>query len=170
MFFKILGPKVRRKDLGLPVKWERVKEWLNYRKTKIWNISNTDSGKVELKNKNIPLLKDYESKPEKAFWDCFPKKEIPVAAETVVEAEVIQQELEKNRKFLITSEIQRGDRAVEFLKNGAPSYINISIPGCFVENAQSTIRFGKEVTDNIATWISKGYAAGPFDSPPLTGI
>ena len=30
------------------------------------------------------------------------------------------------------------------------------------------MKYGKEVTDTIAHWVKSGFAAGPFDSPPLS--
>jgi hypothetical protein len=35
-----------------------------------------------------------------------------------------------------------------------------------VNNSSITYKYGEAVTDNIATWIDKGFAAGPFDTPP----
>ncbi len=57
-------------------------------------------------------------------------------------------------------------KAIDYLKHGAPSFQRGNLPACFVKNAKSTIIHGAQVTDNIATWIAEGYAAGPFDGPP----
>jgi hypothetical protein len=37
---------------------------------------------------------------------------------------------------------------------------------CSVPNSKNAIKFGSEVTDSIASWITKGFVAGPFKSPP----
>ncbi len=45
----------------------------------------------------------------------------------------------------------------------APAFQKSEPPGCFINNSQNTIRYGKEITDYIATWVAEGYAAGPFE-------
>jgi hypothetical protein len=73
----------------------------------------------------------------------------------------------EDRKHKMTNhEYTRALKAVEFLRNGAPSHQKSSLPGCFVKNASSTIKYGRQISDNIATWISEGFAAGPFKEPP----
>ena len=67
-------------------------------------------------------------------------------------------------------QMERALKAMDYLRNGAPSFQSCQLPGCFVQNAQSTITHGQAVTENIATWVEEGYAAGPFDSPPCTNF
>jgi hypothetical protein len=52
------------------------------------------------------------------------------------------------------------------MRNGAPAFQKNDLPGCFVQNASNTLRYGREITDNIASWVHEGYAAGPFGGPP----
>ena len=123
--------------------------------------------KIQLKNSEVPKLQNYEKNPGDLFWKSFPKKDLPVEAETSVNPTVVEAELNKVKNSLTKAEFERGQRAIEYLKKGAPSFIKQNIQGCMVENAMSANRYGAEVTDNIATWIKKGFAAGPFDTPPL---
>ena len=37
----------------------------------------------------------------------------------------------------------------------------------FRTNAESALKNGAQITDNIVTWVKKDFAAGPFDEPPL---
>ena len=37
-------------------------------------------------------------------------------------------------------------------------------------NTKSPVENGELLTDTIATWIKKGFVAGPFDSPPMPGF
>jgi hypothetical protein len=60
----------------------------------------------------------------------------------------------------------RSRKAIDYLKNGAPAFQSEKLPSCFVRNATCATKHGRQVTENIATWISEGFAAGPFDSPP----
>ena len=54
-----------------------------------------------------------------------------------------------------------------FLKTGAPAYQLKELPPIFCSNVPSTAKHGQLVTDTIGVWIKKGFASGPFDSPPL---
>jgi hypothetical protein len=38
---------------------------------------------------------------------------------------------------------------------------------CSVKNFKDALKYGQEITDSIASWIKKGFVAGPFESPPL---
>jgi hypothetical protein len=60
----------------------------------------------------------------------------------------------------------RAMKAVDYLRNRAPSHQSSELPGCYVKNASSTVKYGRQITDNTATWIGEGFAAGPFDEPP----
>ncbi len=72
----------------------------------------------------------------------------------------------KERKHKMTSpEYIRAMKAVDYLRNGAPSHQMSSLPGCFVKNASSTLKYGRQISDNIATWISEGFAPDLSKSP-----
>jgi len=147
--------------------WARVKSWLSFKGPVKLDMSNSSSATSELKNKDIKVLENYNVKPCSSFWNGFPYKQLPSLPESAVSAEKLDVELEKVKKLLTNSEFSRGKRAVKNLIEGAPSYQMAKLPTCLVENANSTLMYGADVTDNIATWVKKGFAAGPFDCPPL---
>ena len=62
---------MERKDLGLPQDWETIASWLDETKD-IPRISEISTEKVVEKNKEIPVLKNYEENPDLKFWKCFP--------------------------------------------------------------------------------------------------
>jgi hypothetical protein len=74
----------------------------------------------------------------------------------------------KLRDKLTKAQWDRAVRTLEYLECGAPSHQKKVLGPCKVENSSVTIRNGAAITDNIATWVDKGYAAGPFDSPPCS--
>ncbi len=39
-----------------------------------------------------------------------------------------------------------------------------------MKSSRSTIAHGRQVTENIATWMAEGYAAGPFNSPSCSNF
>ena len=42
-----------------------------------------------------------------------------------------------------------------------------ALPACFSKNTRSTTVYGECVADTVASWVKAGYAAGPFEQPPL---
>jgi hypothetical protein len=44
------------------------------------------------------------------------------------------------------------------------------LPACYNKNTSSTYLHGEAVVDTVATWVKNGFAAGPFDAPPLPGF
>jgi hypothetical protein len=67
---------------------------------------------------------------------------------------------------MLESEINRAKLCISNLNNGASSFQKTQLPPCFQKNAEGIENFGKEVSDAVASWISKGFAAGPFEAPP----
>jgi hypothetical protein len=119
-----------------------------------------------LKWKNIPILEDYRKIPGPSFWEKFPKKDLPVIPETKIDTGKMEGKVSDLSEKLSTFQFERAKRAINFLKYGAPAFQKKRLAGCFVNNSSITYRHGAAVTDNIATWIDKGFAAGPFDTPP----
>jgi hypothetical protein len=67
--------------------------------------------------------------------------------------------------MLSNSERERAHTCIENLKNGASSFQIGSLPACYQKNASNTLLHGREVSDAVASWLKKGFAGGPFDSP-----
>jgi hypothetical protein len=151
--------------MGLPADWKRVEDWL-YFSSPVAYVAQEDSKKGESKWPNLPVLKDYSSPPSEDFWKTFPSRPLPVTAETSIDICELQNEIEKKKAKMTSHQYERCQRTVSYLKEGAPSFQMNELPGCHVKNASSTIAHGREVTENIATWIAEGYAAGSFDGPP----
>ena len=78
----------------------------------------------------------------------------------------LDSELTKVKQHLLKSEIARGVKAVGYLKNGASSCLKSKLGPCIVKNSTTAINHGKKVTDSIADWVTKGFVAGPFVTPP----
>jgi hypothetical protein len=70
----------------------------------------------------------------------------------------------------LDSEKQRATKCIDYLTNGAPAFQKTSLGPCAVKNSKAAFIHGSEVTDSIATWIKKGFVAGPFFSPPVPNL
>ncbi len=123
-----------------------------------------------LKWQHIPALKDYTVNPDPSFWKDLPRNDLPLRAETAIDVEKLEERVRSFKEKMTEHQYDRSMKAVDYLRNGAPAFQKVDLPGCFVKNAPSTLKYGREITDNIATWVSEGYAAGPFDSPPCSNF
>jgi hypothetical protein len=128
------------------------------------------TGIKKSKWQDIPVLADYSKAPDPSFWSKFPVKKLPERPETSIDTVKLAERVKKYMHLMTKHQIERSLKAVEYLNEGAPSFQEKNLPPCFVKNAPSTYKYGKEITENIATWIEEGYAAGPFDSPPCTNF
>jgi len=154
-----------RRDLGLPSDWKRVEQWLQFSGP----VPNSTEFPVEpfiSKWPQIPVLTNYDLIPSPDFWSNFPKRELPCNPETAIHTDRLEQMIETHKNKMTSHQYLRSKRALSFLKDGAPACQVDTLPACFVKNAHCAIKHGQEVTETIATWVDKGYAAGPFEGPP----
>ena len=152
--------------MGLPSNWARCRQWITGPSAKI-PVSRPRVVGSTLKCKEIPKLKDYKTIPAKEFWERFPSSSIPSKIEVSVDTEKLEMLLEDNGNILKDSEKARAATCLENLKSGASSFQKSELPSNFSKNALSAVNNGAEVTDVIASWIKKGFVAGPFSQPPL---
>ena len=115
--------------------------------------------KIFKQKHNVSELVDYATAAHEGFWEGFPKQldmSLPViwnVEELVKLAHEVGCE-DWNRLWLVCQDIKYG--------------ANIGCTGVgrtptISGNAKSAHTFGKQVTDAIADWIVKGFAAGPFE-------
>ena len=57
-----------------------------------------------VKNHEIPKLGSYSEIPDSSFWDNFPKKELPLVAETLVNVDTFEEEIENVKSFTTSTE------------------------------------------------------------------
>jgi hypothetical protein len=71
---------------------------------------------------------------------------------------------------LTTGQRMRADLLVKELTQGAEAPLSENLPAMTEKNSPSVSIHGKEFTDTVASWVKKGYVAGPFTAPPLAGF
>ena len=123
-----------------------------------------------LKNVDIPRLDSYMCEPDEDFWNYFPKKDLPKSAETTIDIKAFEKKIEEVRSKMTASEVRRASKIVKDLKNGTESYQKGPLLPIKTANAKSTYEHGELLTYTIASWIRKGFVAGPFKVPPTPGI
>jgi hypothetical protein len=151
--------------MGLPKDWKRVEGWLYFSGPMAY--TSIDDHKSKLSEwPHLKILDDYSKPPPEDFWQSFPSRPLPLIAETDIDICELENQIREKKHRMTSHQLERCQRTVDYLKNGAPSFQCSDLPGCFVKNSSSTIVHGREVTENVATWVREGYAAGPFNSPP----
>ena len=163
-FFSVLR---RRDSLGFPDK-KTTEMWLDPA------ISTPFPPKTlvvmnSLKNSEIPILNNYEISADESFWEKFPKRSLPAKASTRVNVEALRSHVEVKSKMSRT-EVSRVEKVLLDLAEGASAYQKVQLPPLNSVNSRSATENGILLTDTIATWVKKGFVAGPFDTPPLAGF
>jgi hypothetical protein len=115
----------------------------------------------------LPELKDYSSPAPDSFWLSFPRFQIPPQPETSIDIKALASLVDNNSTLLLSSEVKRAKKCIEYLSNGAPAFQSETLGACFIKNSTNAITYGPSVTNTIASWVSKKFVAGPFSTPPL---
>ena len=113
-------------NLGFPEE-KIVKSWLNESVLAAY----PDERPVdicEIKNSEIPILKNYEGTADDSFWEQFPKRDIPVNASTRVDIEAFSKHVEENMSKMTLSELRRAKRVLEDLSIGASAFQKTDLP------------------------------------------
>ena len=79
---------------------------------------NPPTPKVKkLAHPEIPVSKDYSRNQSDSYWGNFPFKGLPTTPCTRVNTGAMERMLNDRKHFLINSEIARGEKALNYLKN-----------------------------------------------------
>ena len=118
------------------------------------------------KCQEIPILTNYATCPQDSFWDYFPSLPLPTKLYTPLNTEKLKTLMSECKDWTF-AQVRRANTVVKNLIYGAPTYQMSSLPSLDDSNCPSAVKYGKDVTDCVATWVKSGFAAGPFISPPL---
>ena len=146
-----------------------VCEWLNP-DSEVEYPKDEIVGNTEVKNPEVPFLEDYEIEPADSFWDTFPKFGLPDRAETVIDIVTLEEKINSVKDKMTRNELKRAEKVVKDLREGASAYQKSSLPPIKTANSKSAYENGEMLTDTIATWVKKGFVAGPFECPPVPGF
>jgi type IV secretory pathway VirB4 component len=115
---------------------------------------------------DLKILDDYSNTASDSYWEEFPKNSLPDTLSCDVNIQNLVLMCNEKEHLLTSKQILRANTCIENLMEGASSLQKDVLPACFQSNANNTVTYGKEVADAIASWVSKGFVAGPFDNPP----
>jgi len=154
--------------MGIPADWTVVEDWLN--STFFPDYEEEKSFEYTTKNKTIPKLDSYTQSPGDDFWEKFPKRDLPIEANTPINIPNLEFLVKKYSEKLTIAERNRAWKVIQDLKYGADSYQDKKLPALATQNSQSTFENGEFLTDKIATWVIEKFVAGPFDCTPMPGF
>ena len=163
----VLGSRIRER-LGFP-EWEKISVWLEAEIKAAYPKERLDVNPV-IKNKEIPVLESYEEAADSSFWEKFPKRALPKRVETKVNVLALKKKIFAAKQKMARTELNRAKRVLKNLQFGASAFQRGPLPPLIGKNAKSTATHGRFLTDTIATWVKKGFVAGPFEFPPMAGF
>ena len=79
-----------------------------------------------VKNLEIPRLVNYNECPDNSFWEKFPKRDLPLVAETTVNVNAFEEEIEHVKNSMTSTELRRAKKVIEDLRQGANAFQKLS--------------------------------------------
>jgi hypothetical protein len=143
----------------LPEDWSRIEEWVfgDLRDLREPLTVPKVAGKDSLEKNTL----------QKPDWRRFPRKDVPQHPETRINIDRLQQLVAENEHELLEQEKLRANRAIDYLRNGAPALQKGELSSCLVSNRLPSDEARLAVLKTVGEWIIKGFVAGPFKEPPL---
>ena len=131
-----------------------------------------DRLKNVLKN-GLPRLNDYKHPPAADFWKSFPFRGIPQGPGTPINVAKFRDEILKYRHSFSDFHDKLAKLVVGDLSEGADTLTQLEhLPPMTCKNPidLSDSEVCDHLTDQICSWVKKGFVCGPFDTPPLPGF
>lgn len=150
--------------MGLPG-WPTIRSWLADGNKKPLTAPRKPAKPKSFPD--IPVLEDYSAVAPKDFWDRFPSSPLPTEPSTPIDADKLEAEVFGVWDALTSQEKGIADKTINDLRFGADAGGATRLGGCFSENSEAVYKHGEAFTDLLASWVSKGYVAGPFSDPPF---
>ena len=162
----LVGEPVTRTSMGLSRLWLSVLAWLSLVPA---GIISTEPATIRLEQKNpeVPLLADYKSEPKPEFWEHFPNSKGFFKTGSAINYRRFRRYV--NRCWVGWNIHQRAvaKRALKNIRRGAYTQLTKVLKSQRCKNAKLAEVFGEQMTDTLASWVKKGFVAGPFDRWPL---
>jgi hypothetical protein len=159
------GEGVQRRDLGLPAEWETIESWIDDSRD-IAAINPATQQDWKKKNPEIPVLRSYDVPPPSEFWDSFPNN-YPSGLKRIVNVVMLKKYVERCWNQWTLPQKRTAEKLLKNLEGNSPAPLKQHLPGLIEKNAPSALENGEFMTDVLATWVKKGFVAGPFPAVPL---
>jgi hypothetical protein len=135
-------------DLGLPTDWSRVKRWCQPAPAK--------ATPIRARHQFAPPVACQPAKKVPTDWSSFPFKGIPRKPETRVNIDALERLVQENGDKLLKQEVDRAERTIDYLRNGAPALQLKKLKSCLVQNKLASVEARAAVLKTMEDWIRKG--------------
>lgn len=159
MCTNLLAAESSRLDLGLPTDWSRVERWCQ--------PAPARATPMRAQQQSAPPVACQSAEKVPTDWSSFPFKGIPCKPETRVNIDALEKLVLENGGKLLQKEVERAERTIDYLRNGAPSLQLKQLKPCLVQNKLTSVEARAAVLKTMGDWIKKGFVADPFKEPPL---
>ena len=122
-----------------------------------------------LKN-DLPRLSTYTSPPPADFWRFFPFRDVPKGPNTPIDVTSFKDVVLKCRHLFSEFHDNLAKLVISDLSIGADTLTQLEhLPPVICHNPidLSDTEVCDHLTDQICSWVKKGFVCGPFDAPPL---
>jgi hypothetical protein len=151
--------------MGFPEDWSRIDKWIYH--TPELKTYSIEPQKNKVLCPDLPILHSYIGTPPDSYWSQFPKCDLLTSIQCDIDIEELSRRILKNEEVLSEAELNRAKVCLADLLEGVSSFQRTELPPVLVDNGANIDKYGREVADTIASWVRKGFAAGPFKEPPV---
>ena len=115
----------------------------------------------------IPPLDNYSKSAPDWFWEKFPKSDPAVLNRRKLNVKNLKKLIQKCWFDWTPAQRETAKRALRNADGGAHTKLKKSLGPLKAKNVRSAHKNGMWMTDVIASWVKKGFVAGPFTRAPL---
>ena len=162
---ELLAESITRGRLGLPADWRVIQGWIDESKGIAESVP--ECAKIfDVKNPEIPVLKNYGKNPGEKFWKKFPKF-YPKKLVGSVKKGRLQSYVQKCWFFWTRAQKGIALKALRRVAGKEKVVLKHDVEEIKVKNAKSALENGTHMTDAICGWVKKKFVAGPYGKAPL---
>ena len=118
----------------------------------------------------IPVLEDYSKNAPAWFWEKFPNSNPESLKKQKLNVKNLKKLIQKCWFDWSPAQRETAKRALRSADGGALTKLKKSLGPLKAKNVRSAHKNGMWMTDAIATWVKKGFVAGPFSRVPVSGF
>ena len=150
----------------MPAEWGSVDSWLSPTPCQ-WPKKTKITCEMVKKVPEIPPLDNYSKSAPDWFWEKFPKSDPEVLNRRKLNVKNLKKLIQKCWFDWTPAQRETAKRALRNADGGAHTKLKKSLGPLKAKNVRSAHKNGMWMTDVIASWVKKGFVAGPFTRAPL---
>jgi hypothetical protein len=151
---------------GIPQSWGRIQKWFDKSST-IFFPTQAPPQVFSKKCPEVPSLTNYNLPPPVSFWSSFPHRALPSQPVTPLDVTSLSKIISEVEHILQPHQVKRAGVLLYELEHGVTVPFSHQLQSISVKNTPSVYEFGVNFTDTVATWVKKGFVAGPFSFEPM---